>query len=234
MQQLIKDIAATIKAGTALPKMPSNLGIEQAYALQKAVVQEVCRGALAGIKAGMTAPAMQNQFGLSSAIVACLYESGRLARGATIESAPGILIECELGLVVDAAGTPKSCGPVIELPRLNFAHSEDQTGANLIACNIAADRFIVGEQLPMRNSYEAIQVRLQCDGEVLSSAPATDAMGGPYEALAWMLDESRKWGLPLEDDMLCITGACGGAHPAKPGHYLVDYGELGSIEFRIT
>lgn len=228
------EIAAAIKAGRALPKMPSGLSIEQAYELQKAIVQEVSGGALAGIKAGMTAPAMQKQFGLSSAIVACIYESGRLQPGATFAGASGILIECELGLVVDAEGKPKSCGPVIEVPRLHFAHSEDQTGPNLIACNIAADRFIAGGQLALRNAYEDIQVRLERDGEVLSSAPATDAMGGPQRALAWMLAEARKWGLPLQDDMLCITGACGGAHPAKPGHYLVDYGVLGSIEFTVT
>ena len=234
MNQLAKEIAAAIKAGRSLPKMPVNLGIREAYELQKAVVDEVAGGELAGLKAGLTAPSMREQFGVSESLIACLYESGRMMPGVRFASSPGVMIECELGILVDGDGHPTACGPVVEVPRMNFADGQELTGATLIACSIAADRFIVGTQLPMRGDYGDIDVRLERDGEVLSCAPATDALGGPQKALSWMLDEARKWGLPMKDGMLCITGACGGAHRAVPGQYLVDYGELGSIEFTVT
>ena len=38
----------------------------------------------------------------------------------------------------------------------------------------------------------------------------------------------------IADGMLLITGACGGIHPAEPGRYIADYGDLGRIEFVVT
>ena len=49
-----------------------------------------------------------------------------------------------------------------------------------------------------------------------------------------MLNEASARGLALADDMLLITGACGGIHPAEPGSYVADYGSLGKIEFTVT
>ncbi|MDE0192248.1 MAG: 4-oxalocrotonate decarboxylase, partial [Gammaproteobacteria bacterium] len=106
--------------------------------------------------------------------------------------------------------------------------------SNLVACNIASDRYIVGEQQPLRDSYGDIQITLTRDGEEVCSAPASDALGGPQAALAWMLNEARDRGLEVEDGMLLITGACGGIHPAQPGSYVADYGDFGRIEFTVT
>ena len=49
-----------------------------------------------------------------------------------------------------------------------------------------------------------------------------------------MLNEASARGLAVEDGMLLITGACGGIHPATPGHYVADYGSFGTIEFTVT
>ena len=38
----------------------------------------------------------------------------------------------------------------------------------------------------------------------------------------------------VADGMLLITGACGGIHPALPGRYVADYGDMGRIEFTVT
>ena len=234
MSELADNMAAAIRAGEPLPKMPAGLGLDEAYAIQKEVVAALAEGALAGLKAGMTAAAGQQQFGLTHPLIGSLYESGRLASGATFESAPGVSLECEIGIVIDAYGAPKTAGPVIEVPRMAFADAEDRTGANLTACNIAADRYIVGDQQPLRDSYGDVQITLTRNGETVCSAPASDALGGPQAALAWMLDEARKRGLSVADDMLLITGACGGIHPAAPGHYVADYGDLGRVEFTVT
>ena len=234
MSELVHSMAAAIRAGESLPKMPADLDLDAAYAIQKEVVAAVSGGAVAGLKAGMTAPAGQQQFGLTHPLIGSLYGAGRLEPGATFESAPGVSLECEIGIVVDANGAPKTAGPVIEVPRMAFADAGDRNGANLTACNIAADRYIVGEQQPLRDSYGDVQIRLTRDGEEVCSAPASDALGGPQAALAWMLDEARKRGLEVEADMLLITGACGGIHPAQPGRYVADYGDLGRIEFTVA
>ena len=234
MEQLVADMAASIKAGNPLPKMPAELSLDEAYALQKAVVAAVADGGVSGLKAGMTAPAGQQAFGLSHPLIGSLYAAGVLAPGASFASGPGVSLECEIGIIVDAAGKPKSAGPVIEVPRMAFHDDEDRNGANLTACNIAADRYILGAQLPVRDSYDDIHVTLTRDGEEVTSAPASDALGGPHAALEWMLKEAQARGLELADDMLLITGACGGIHPAQPGQYRADYGSMGSIEFTVT
>ena len=234
MANLVTHMAAAIRAREALPKMPAGLTIDEAYDLQKRVVAAVAGGAIAGLKAGMTAAAGQQAFGLTHPLIGSLYTSGRLAPAATFASEPGVSLECEIGIVVDETGAPKTAGPVIEVPRMAFSDPEDRTGANLTACNIAADRYIVGEQQPLRDSYGDIRITLTRDGEDVSSAPASDALGGPQAALAWMLNEARQRGLEIADGMLLITGACGGIHPAQPGHYLADYGDFGRIEFTVT
>ena len=234
MEDLVNRLAAAIRAGESLPKMPAELDLDAAYDLQRQVVAAVSGGAVAGLKAGMTAAAGQQAFGLTHPLIGSLYAHGRCEPGVAFEGRPGVSLECEIGIVVDAEGAPKTAGPVIEVPRMAFADEGDRNGANLTACNIAADRYIVGEQQPLRDSYGDITITLTRDGEQVCSAPASDALGGPQAALAWMLNEARARGLAIEDGMLLITGACGGIHPAEPGHYRADYGSLGSIEFTVT
>ena len=233
-QRLASDMAAAIRDGKTLPKMPAHLGIDEAYALQKTVVAAVSGGSVAGLKAGLTAAAAQAQFGVSHPLIGSLYEQGRMSPGVSFASAPGVMLECEIGVLIDERGVPQSAGPVIEVPRMPFADSEDANGVNLLACNIAADRYIVGAQLPMLASYANIEARLILDGQTVSAAPATEALGGPGPAVEWILREARLRGMPITEGMLLITGAIGGIHPAKPGSYRADYGVLGSIEFTVT
>ena len=230
-EDLVEAMAKAIKAREALPRMPDDLDLEQAYAIQKALVDTVAEGAIAGLKAGMTAAAGQKQFGLTHPLIGSLYESGCLLPGISLAATPGVSLECEIGVVIDGAGNPKSAGPVIEVPRMAWGDPADATGVNLTACNIAADRFIVGTQLAFRSDYADINITLTRDGETVCQAPATDALGGPHAALEWMLDEAAARGLEIRDGMLLITGACGGIHPALTGAYRADYGGLGSIEF---
>ena len=233
-EDLAGSIAAAVRARRSLPKFPAGLGLDEAYALQQRVVDAVAGARVAGLKAGMTAPAGQRAFGLSHPLIGSLYERGRLVSGAVFATGPGVSLECEIGVVVDGDGAPVTAGPVVEVPCMAFADAEDRTGANLTACNIAADRYIVGEQQPLRDAYGDITITLTRDGETVCSAPASDALGGPHAALAWMLGEARARGLAVRRGMLLITGACGGIHPAEPGRYVADYGDFGRIEFTVT
>ena len=234
MDSLIEDMAAATLGGGTLPKMPAGLTLDEAYEIQKALVAAVAGDAVAGRKAGMTAPAAREQFGIGHPLLGTLYTAGRMSPGISFPAAPGIMLECEIGVVIDKDGAPVSAGPVIEVPRMAFADGDEVTGIKFVACGISADRYIEGGQSPLLDSYEDIQVTLTRDGDTLSSAPATDALGGPVPALEWMLSESRSRGFPIAGNMLFITGACGGMHPAQPGSYRADYGELGSIEFTVT
>lgn len=234
LDSLVDDMAAATRSGGTLPKLPAGLTLDEAYEIQKALVAAVAGDAIAGRKAGLTAPASRQQFGIDHPLLGTLFAAGRMKPGVSFPSAPGVMLECEIGVVLGRDGAPKTAGPVIEVPRMAFADGEALTGVNFVACSISADRYIAGESLPLLDSYDDIQVTLTRDGETLSSAPATDALGGPIPALQWMLSESRSRGIPVADNMLFITGACGGIYPALPGSYRADYGALGSIEFTVT
>ena len=234
MDGLACEMAAAIRDGGTLPKMPAGLTLEEAYEIQKAMVAAVAGGAVAGRKAGMTATAAQEQFGIDHPLLGTLFAAGRMTPGARFPSRPGVMLECEIGVVIGKGGAPMAAGPVIEVPRMAFADGEELNGNTFVACSISADRYIEGTQQPLLDSYEDIQVTLTRNGETLSSAPATEALGGPVVALEWMLNESRVRGFPVVENMLFITGACGGIHPALPGSYRADYGAIGSIEFIVT
>lgn len=234
MSSLVSEIASAIREKQPLPKMPDALTLEEGYAIQRELVETLADGPLAGIKAGMTAPGPQKLFGLTHPLVGSLYRWGRRESGTSFESKPGVSLECEIGLIVDEQGNPKSAGPVIEVPYLAWSSPDDAKGSNVTAINVGADRYIVGEFSTLRDDYEALSVTLTRDRETLCEASLSDALGGPRKALSWMLEESTKRGLDIADGMLLITGACGGIHPAEPGLHVADYGELGSIEFTVT
>ena len=231
MGDLAARMADAIRSGGTLPHLPAGLDLDAAYALQKEVVAAVAGGAIAGIKAGMTTASARQRFGLEHALIGSLYAAGRLDSGATFASAPGKVLECEVGLIVDASGSPRAVAPVVEVPRIAFAVPEDATAANFAACNIAADRFIVGAAQPPDAADGDIRITLSRDGDTVASGAASEAFGGPRQALDWMLGEAARRQLALADGMLLITGACGGVHDALPGRYAADYGRLGRIEF---
>ena len=233
MNELIESMAAAVKAGDALPPMPEGLTLEAAYEVQEALVRAVAGDALAGYKAGLTAPAGQAQFGINQPLVGALYAAGRLESGAVF-GGRGASLECEIGVVIDAEGTPRSAGPVIEVPHIAFSRREDATGVNLCACNIAADRIVAGPQSPLRDDYAELSVTLTRDGETVLEAGLDEALGGPVRAVAWMVETLRDLGRPLADGMLLITGALGGIHPAQPGAHVADYGVLGQVTFTVT
>ncbi len=234
MSELVENLARAIRDRTTFPPMPENLSLDDAYAMQAEVVQAVSRGAIAGYKAGLTAPAGQAQFGIDHPLIGVLYNSGRMQSGVSFSSGPGVMLECEIGVVIDAAGTARTAGPVIEVPRAAWASPEDATGINMAASNIAADRFITGEQGKIRDDYDDLAVTLTRDGETVTHARLNEALGGPLPALKWMTSLAGELGLPLADGMLMITGAVGGIHPAQPGEYVADYGVLGRITFTVT
>lgn len=233
MEQLAQDIAAAINTGKPNPKMPVGLKLEQAYEIQKAVVSQVAPQAVSGLKAGVTTEAVQQQFGVEQPLLASLFSRGENQSGCTLKTRPGVLIECEIGIEINAAGDPVAAMPVIEIPYMEFTDPSDRNGVNLTATNVASDRYIIGEKQAFRASYADNRVRLSCNGEKISDAPLSEAQGGPHLGLAWMLEEAKQRGIETAAGMLLITGACGGIHPGKPGKYRADYGDLGSVEFEL-
>ena len=230
----IGELATSIRNRTIFPKMPENLSLEDGYQIQRELIRVLVDSSTAGLKAGLTDRGPQRAFGVKHPLIGSLYVLGRLENGTTIAHEYGVKLECEIGIVIDGTGRPRAAAPVVELPRMAWADSQDAKGVNLAACNVAADRYIVGEQHPFKRDYSEYSVSMSRDGESVCCAPLTDALGGPQKGLAWLLEEASTRSVLLADGMLLLTGACGGLHNAAPGKYVADYGSLGMIRFTIN
>lgn len=230
----IEQLASAIEAGQALPGFPQGLSLEQGYSLQQQLCRRVYGGQVAGIKSGLSNPEIMAMLGLELPVLGALYAQREQLAGGRFEVKPNTSIECEIGIVVNARGEVVSAGPAIEFVSLELSNPGDFSAANLLAANLAADQFIRGPQSEWRASYDDIKVRLYRDEALLSSASVMDAMGGPHQALDWMLAESKRWDYKISDNLLLMTGICGDLVAAIPGHYRADYGSLGSVEFTIT
>ena len=234
MDELIEQIVDALQTRSTLPEFPESLSVAEAYEIQHRVVENIEGDSMIGLKAGLTSAASQQSFGIPHPILGRLLESGRLFSGTTLRTTAGSFLECEVGICVDTSGRPSSVCPVIELPRFAFALSTDASGPNLIACNVAADRYIQGDCVESPTSFVGRSVELKRDGKTLYQAKLTEPLGGPLESFAWMLNESQTREISIPNEALMLTGACGGIHPASPGSYVADYGNLGSVEFEIT
>lgn len=229
----IQSLAAAIEQGQALPAFPAGLSIDQAYDLQAQLTQRVFQGRAAGIKAGITTAAAQGFFGIDGPLIASLYQGRGLSNGAKIPSRPGASIECEIGIVVDKTGAVISAGPALEFVAIEFSQPEDFSLANILLANLAADRYLLGPQGEWLGDYRDVTVSLYRDEELLNQASVMDAIGGPQQALDWVLAEAKNRQLPMPDSCLLMTGSCGEPVPALPGKYRADYGKLGVVEFEV-
>lgn len=221
--------------------------LESAYALQRRFVEaRMSDDAIGGFKAGMTNAAAQKNFGLDDAVVAVLFESGALASGADLDLSTlrGLVVETEVGYVLgadvnapvqadeDLPALLAAIEPVIELPCPSFA--ERASGLDFVANNIVARHHIPGEASPPTIDPNEITVSLSRDGEVINQGKGSDAMGDQWSALRWLINEVLARGYTPRAGHLLITGSLGPMLPAEPGHYVADYGPLGTLEFTIS
>ncbi len=234
LQKLSSQIANAIRSRSILPRFPDSLSVTDAYKVQHQVTVNLGIDLIVGIKAGLTSKGSQEAFGIAHPVLGRIFESGRLFSETSFVTIQGGCLECEIGVCIDASGAPISLCPVIELPRFAFNEPTDAIGPNLIASNVAADRYIIGDCMEIPKSFAARSVTLRRDGEVLFSASLSEPLGGPMNSLTWMLAEANVREISIPTEALMLTGACGGIHPALPGTYVADYGSLGIIEFEIS
>ena len=233
MSALANQIAEAIRTHQPLPVFPQALNLADGYEIQLEVANLVAPGGFKGIKAGVTSKQLQAVFGIYHALLGRLYRHGHLSTGATLPFIEKQLIECEIGITVDAQGQPVSAGPALEFAFAAFSSPTDATAPNLTAGNVAADQFLTGQQHPWRKSYDDIIIRFYRNDELINEAPITESLGGPANAVTWIIQEAKRYNIEVPDNSLLMTGACGKVIPALPGNYRADYGELGEVSFTI-
>ena len=226
-------LAEAIRGHRPLPDFNESMTLEDGYELQKEVANLVSPIGFAGIKAGVTSRELQQAFGINHPLLGRLYEQGRLTSGARIKFIDNQIIECEIGITVNSKGELLSAGLALEFAFAAFSSPKDATAPNLVAANVAADKFLLGPLLPLRDSYDDVTIKLFRNNALINEAPITESLGGPIEAVKWIVKEARKYNIKLFDTALLMTGACGQVVPALPGNYRANYGTLGEVNFTI-
>lgn len=131
--------------------------------------------------------------------------------------------------------------PAVELPDAAFTdlaalrENFDHLRRLLIATNIAASHLLTGEaRHPAGLDLDRLDVRVMHDGTEIGARPGADSEDDIWRRLLWTINEFViAHGYTIAPDHIIIPGALTGLHPGKPGHYMVDYGALGRVEFDI-
>jgi 2-keto-4-pentenoate hydratase len=225
------------------------LDVKTAYMVQHAYVeQRLANDKIAGFKAGLTAEVSWKRFGLKGPAAGVLFASGKRKGNSIIDKTAfkTLMMEVEIGFVIgksvnhplkDTSELKDHTGevvPVIELPELGFTDLQKLKGPDIIAANIGAAMFIVGEKQKINNlDLNALQITLKRDGEVINRGIGTDTLGGQWKTALWLVNTMVNQGWKLEPGHIIITGALGRMVPGKPGNYIADYGSLGTVIFKI-
>ncbi|MDG1507777.1 MAG: hypothetical protein P8Q28_08190 [Luminiphilus sp.] len=237
-ERLLDAIALAIKTHSSIPPLPKGITVEDAYAALPHLVKRVTGDRPGGLKAGVTNTDIQAFLGLEEALLGMLYESSAASDGLVLPFVKGRKIECEMGIRLNADGSPLAVGPAVELVNLDFSVPEDLTAGNLVLCNMGTDRFILGNMTPWDqfdfSLLKHVDITVIHDGKTKLTTSPLDSLGGPQSALDWCVTKSAMLKLPITQNCVLLTGTCGAALPGEPGHYEVNYGALGSIKFSIA
>ena len=225
------------------------MDVSMAYQIQKSFVEKVlANDQIVGFKAGLTSEGGQKKFGVDAPLAGVLFASGELADNATIDPAEfnAVMLETEVGFVIGKAITQpikdaaelqahvQAVMPVIEVPDLGFADMKQLKGIDIIAANVSAKQFIVGEEKAVEGTdLNAVEVTLTLDGQEVNVGKGADALGDQWQAALWLVNTTIEHGWTLEPGQIIISGALGNMIPGKPGKYVADFGDFGQLNFAI-
>ena len=179
--------------------------VATAYAVQKAYVEKrLLSEQLGGFKAGLTSEAGQQRFGVDAPLAGLLFTSGKLTGSPVLDSSTfhALMLETEIGFlfketlaeplkdVAELQAKVQAVMPVIEIPDLGYADMKQLKGVDIIATNIAAEKFIVGDaQVFDGQDLNAVGVTLSREGEEVNVGKGSDdALGDQWQAALWLVN----------------------------------------------
>lgn len=207
--------------------------IDQAYAVQARLTDDALRHGrrIVGRKIGLTSPSVQRQLGVDQPDFGVLFQDMQCCQDQPIDV--GMLlqprIEAEIAFVLgedlDVPITTRVVRDAITyaMPALEIVDSRieawDITIVDTIADNASSGLFVLGdEQVPLDElDLPAIAVRLEADGETVSTGSGADCMGNPLTAATWLAETSRRYGSPLRARDIILSGALGPVVPIAAG-----------------
>ncbi len=229
--QLIADLR--LRRNGAVPplvSLPEELRpstIAEGYRIQVAALPliEEGLGPQVGWKIGATSPAMQARLGLYTPVAGALYRDGVYKSPARIALADFCLlhVECEIGvrlgrnlpgrrgghMIESVAPAVAAIMPSIELCEHRFVPPIDAGMATHVADDFFSIGAIFGPELPLTALGDPALVagEIAVDGQVVFAGHASDILGHPLNALAWLADHCAEQGTPLKEGDVVSLGS---------------------------
>jgi 2-keto-4-pentenoate hydratase len=230
--------------------------LAEACAIQDAFVALRAQklGARAGYKIALTSEAMRRFVGVDAPQAGVMLESTILRTPARVRAADyaRLLVEFEIGVELaddlPVADRPfsrervaRSVGAVMAALELADDRNADyaQLAAHplhLIADNCWNEGAVLGHPVRDWKRIDLAEVRgvASINGKVVGEGRGRDAMGHPFDALAWLADHLASKGEGLVRGDIVITGSIVPSQYPKPGDRVqFDLGPLGGVELRV-
>ncbi len=218
----------------AITKQVDSLGIDDAYAIQAAVLEmRLARGdRLAGAKLGLTSEAKQQQMGVSEPVYGWVTESsvlgadGRVALGELIH--PRAEPEIVFVLAEDLAGPGVTAGDVVDatdrvVGGIEVIDSRYEafsfTLTDVVADNTSAARVAIGAGGVSARDVDlcALECSFEVDGVVTASATGAALLGDPAGCVALLANHLGRHGQKLQAGWVVMAGAPTDARPLAQG-----------------
>ena len=254
-QQQIEDAAAQLRSaaesGVACSPIREVLGtetdIDVGYAVQevntKLAIADGRR--VAGRKIGITSKAVMEQVGVDQPDFGTLFVDMEYGDGVPIET--GRLMqpraEAEVALVLeqdldhgehgfnDIIAATAYALPSIEIVDSRIADWNIRI-VDTVGDNASCGLYVLGgKPVPLRDvDLRTIPMRMDIDGETVSTGEGAACLGHPLHAARWLADVMSQRGTPLRAGDVVMTGALGPMKPIAPGSAVTcDFGPLGTV-----
>lgn len=253
-QRVVDEIVTSWREQRALPDVDETLTNEAAYRVQTRSVRAKLRSeSPAGFKAGLTSPPAQARFKTNDAVAGVLFKEGALQSTDTVSlrEARGLHIEVEIAMRIGTAITKPladvaalrahvdGIAPAIELPNLDYAQPQSLDAIDIIATNVAASKYIVGDFVsPQQLDPNNVDIELVCNDKQMFTGKGSDSLGDQWRAAQWLVNKMLEQGWSIEPGQILLTGSLGKMLPGATGHCVAGYHsgntQWASLEVNVT
>ena len=223
--------------------------IDAAYQVQRLVIDaRLAAGAkVVGRKIGITSQAVMDQVGVDQPDFGFLLDEMSFADGETIPFAPLLQPRAEvevafvLGADLKGDATPADVRAAVAyaVAAIEVVDSRvrdwDITIADTVADNASSGVFVLGDgRVPLADfEPKDVTMTLVRDGAEVSTGTGAACLGDPLNALAWLAEAAERYGSPLRQGDVVLSGALGPLAPIGPGDVLTaTIAPLGTVTAR--
>jgi len=238
-----------------LPPELAPASAEEAYAIQDAFValRSDRLGAITGYKVALASAAMRRFVGVEEPQLGAMLESTLHRSPARVRAADYVhlIVEFEIGVQLaedlPAADAPftrervaRAVGGVMPAIELADDRNADYAGLarqpfELIADNGWSEGAVLGVPVDWRSvDLAAVRCVATINGQAVGEGRGAEAMGHPFDSVAWVANLLASHGRGLLRRDVVITGSLVTSKPARPGDLIAFSVEgLGAVELHV-